>query len=78
MKGEVTFDGALDPLQFEERITKIAGIGAWTAQYIAMRLGEPDAFPATDLYLKKRRGFRIVATLARLCGHVHLERTTSS
>ena len=32
----------------------LPGIGEWTAQYIAMRaLGEPDAFPAADLGLRK-------------------------
>ncbi len=51
--GDVKFDGVADPDDFEKKITGIAGIGAWTAQYIAMRLGEPDAFPATDLYLKR-------------------------
>jgi AraC family transcriptional regulator, regulatory protein of adaptative response / DNA-3-methyladenine glycosylase II len=50
--GEIAFNGALDPQQFEERITRISGIGPWTAQYVAMRLGEPDAFPAGDLYLR--------------------------
>jgi AraC family transcriptional regulator, regulatory protein of adaptative response / DNA-3-methyladenine glycosylase II len=35
-----------------ERLCRLPGIGSWTAQYIAMRaLGEPDAFPATDLAL---------------------------
>jgi AraC family transcriptional regulator, regulatory protein of adaptative response / DNA-3-methyladenine glycosylase II len=52
-KHEIGFDGALDPDQFEQRITRISGIGPWTAQYIAMRLGEPDAFPAGDLYLRE-------------------------
>ncbi|KYF54731.1 hypothetical protein BE08_42320 [Sorangium cellulosum] len=33
------------------------GIGAWTAHYIAMRaLREPDAFPATDLALRRALG----------------------
>jgi AraC family transcriptional regulator, regulatory protein of adaptative response / DNA-3-methyladenine glycosylase II len=54
--GEVRFDGAIDPEEFEHRITRIKGIGAWTAQYIAMRLGEPDAFPAADLYLRRVAG----------------------
>jgi AraC family transcriptional regulator of adaptative response / DNA-3-methyladenine glycosylase II len=37
-----------------ERLTQLPGIGDWTAQYIAMRaLGEPDAFPAGDLGLRK-------------------------
>ncbi len=36
------------------RLTALRGIGPWTAHYIAMRvLGEPDAFPHTDLGLRK-------------------------
>lgn len=36
------------------RVTEIPGIGAWTRDYIAMRvLRWPDAFPAGDLGLKK-------------------------
>jgi AraC family transcriptional regulator of adaptative response / DNA-3-methyladenine glycosylase II len=32
----------------------LPGIGAWTAQYVALRaLGEPDAFPAGDLVLRR-------------------------
>jgi AraC family transcriptional regulator, regulatory protein of adaptative response / DNA-3-methyladenine glycosylase II len=32
----------------------LPGIGAWTAQYIALRaLGEPDAFPAADIVLRR-------------------------
>jgi AraC family transcriptional regulator of adaptative response / DNA-3-methyladenine glycosylase II len=32
----------------------LPGIGAWTAQYIALRaLGHPDAFPAGDLVLQR-------------------------
>ena len=42
---------------FEEtaaQLQKLPGIGAWTAQYVAMRLmGSPDAFPASDLGLRK-------------------------
>jgi len=35
----------------------LPGIGAWTAQYIAMRaLGWPDAFPASDLVVLKALG----------------------
>jgi AraC family transcriptional regulator, regulatory protein of adaptative response / DNA-3-methyladenine glycosylase II len=34
------------------RLRSLAGIGEWTAQYIAMRaLGEPDAFPTGDIGL---------------------------
>jgi AraC family transcriptional regulator of adaptative response / DNA-3-methyladenine glycosylase II len=36
------------------RLCEVPGIGAWTAHYVAMRaLGEPDAFPASDLGLRK-------------------------
>jgi AraC family transcriptional regulator, regulatory protein of adaptative response / DNA-3-methyladenine glycosylase II len=36
------------------RLTAIPGIGEWTAQYVAMRaFGEPDAFPASDLGLRR-------------------------
>jgi AraC family transcriptional regulator, regulatory protein of adaptative response / DNA-3-methyladenine glycosylase II len=39
---------------FIEQLTRIPGIGDWTAQYIAMRaMGEPDAFPAEDLGIIK-------------------------
>jgi len=37
-----------------ERLMELTGIGPWTAHYIAMRaLAEPDAFPHTDLGLRK-------------------------
>jgi AraC family transcriptional regulator, regulatory protein of adaptative response / DNA-3-methyladenine glycosylase II len=37
-----------------ERLLTLPGIGPWTAEYVAMRaLGDPDAFPATDLGVKK-------------------------
>jgi AraC family transcriptional regulator of adaptative response / DNA-3-methyladenine glycosylase II len=39
---------------FIEKLTRIPGIGDWTAQYIAMRaMGEPDAFPTGDLGIMK-------------------------
>jgi AraC family transcriptional regulator, regulatory protein of adaptative response / DNA-3-methyladenine glycosylase II len=50
--GAITFDGAGSLESFVRKLTAIPGIGAWTAQYVAMRaLGEPDAFPASDLGL---------------------------
>lgn len=37
-----------------EALTALPGLGPWTANYIAMRvLGEPDAFPAGDLILRR-------------------------
>lgn len=52
--GEISLHvkGSLE--NFIKKLTRIPGIGDWTAQYIAMRaLDEPDAFPAADLGLIK-------------------------
>ena len=44
----------------------IPGIGAWTAQYIAMRaFGEPDAFPSGDLVLRRITGHLSARALDR-------------
>jgi AraC family transcriptional regulator of adaptative response / DNA-3-methyladenine glycosylase II len=42
---------------FEESLVALPGIGPWTAHYVAMRaLGQPDAFPAADLILRRAAG----------------------
>ena len=39
------------------RLKALPGIGEWTAQYLAMRaFAWPDAFPATDLGIRKALG----------------------
>jgi AraC family transcriptional regulator of adaptative response / DNA-3-methyladenine glycosylase II len=49
---KICFDGIMDSEVFMAELQKIPGIGAWTAQYIAMRaLREPDAFPTGDIAL---------------------------
>lgn len=40
----------------ESDLTRLPGIGSWTAGYIAMRLGDADAFPAGDLVLRRNAG----------------------
>lgn len=50
--GDLLLDGSLSREDLELGLTRIAGIGPWTAQYVAMRMGEPDAFPVSDLYLR--------------------------
>jgi len=55
--GEIKFSGVVDPERFIARLRELPGIGDWTAQYIAMRaLSEPDAFPASDLWLVRTAG----------------------
>lgn len=39
-----------------DALVALPGIGPWTANYIAMRLGDADAFPAGDLILRRNAG----------------------
>lgn len=50
-----------------KRLLSIRGIGIWTAQYIALRAtGSTDAFPETDLILKRALGQHEDIELAQL------------
>jgi AraC family transcriptional regulator of adaptative response / DNA-3-methyladenine glycosylase II len=56
-RGEVTFERGATLDDSIANLTKLPGIGPWTAHYIAMRaLREPDAFPHTDLGIRKAAG----------------------
>ena len=44
----------VDPKELRRLLLSTTGIGAWSAEYIAMRgFGDDDAFPATDYALKQ-------------------------
>jgi AraC family transcriptional regulator of adaptative response / DNA-3-methyladenine glycosylase II len=67
--GEVALDSSQPVDDLVETLVALPGIGPWTAHYIALRLGERDAFPANDAGL--RRGLRVIdpggtETLGRL------------
>jgi AraC family transcriptional regulator of adaptative response / DNA-3-methyladenine glycosylase II len=48
--GDLLLDAGCDWNRARTRLLELPGIGPWTAEVIAMRgLGDPDAFPATDL-----------------------------
>jgi AraC family transcriptional regulator, regulatory protein of adaptative response / DNA-3-methyladenine glycosylase II len=48
--GDVVLDAGCDWYRAREQLLALPGIGPWTAEVIAMRgLGDPDAFPASDL-----------------------------
>jgi 3-methyladenine DNA glycosylase/8-oxoguanine DNA glycosylase len=52
--GKLSLDTVGNLSDFVHTLTCIAGVGDWTANYVAMRaLGEPDAFPASDLGILK-------------------------
>lgn len=51
---EISFDLSAHPEEVIQKLMQIRGIGAWSAQYIAMRAMEwPDAFLETDAGIKK-------------------------
>ncbi len=51
---QIAFSGVMDAMEFRRQLCELPGIGAWTAEYIAMRaLRDPDAFPSSDLGLLK-------------------------
>ena len=54
VSGELQLAAVGELSHFVDTLTTIPGIGLWTANYVAMRaLGEPDAFPASDLGILK-------------------------
>ena len=56
-EGRVHFRAEQTLAAFEESLVALPGIGPWTAHYVAMRaLGQPDAFPAADLILRRAAG----------------------
>ena len=58
-RGDVCFSSAAATDDARDALLRIPGIGAWTAEYVALRaLADPDAFPAGDLVLQKAAGGR--------------------
>lgn len=52
--GEISLDGSMPDGEVIQRLCRIKGVGAWTAEYIALRaLHDPDALPAADLILRR-------------------------
>jgi AraC family transcriptional regulator of adaptative response / DNA-3-methyladenine glycosylase II len=55
--GRLVLDGAAGLDAALARLGEVPGVGPWTAHYVAMRaLGEPDAFPAGDLGVRRALG----------------------
>jgi AraC family transcriptional regulator, regulatory protein of adaptative response / DNA-3-methyladenine glycosylase II len=52
--GKVNLEPGADRGEAERALLDVPGIGPWTASYIALRgLGDPDAFPGTDLGIRR-------------------------
>jgi AraC family transcriptional regulator of adaptative response / DNA-3-methyladenine glycosylase II len=53
MNGSVRLDRSRTLDDQLASLVAVPGLGPWTAEYIALRMGEPDAFPSTDLGLRR-------------------------
>jgi AraC family transcriptional regulator of adaptative response / DNA-3-methyladenine glycosylase II len=54
LSGVISLSEAQDPLLFRKAMLETKGIGPWSAEYISLRsIGDTDAFPRTDLILKR-------------------------
>ncbi|MEQ4207582.1 AlkA N-terminal domain-containing protein [Actinopolymorpha sp. B9G3] len=52
--GKVNLEPGADGSETERALLDVPGIGPWTAAYVALRgLGDPDAFPGTDLGIRR-------------------------
>jgi AraC family transcriptional regulator of adaptative response / DNA-3-methyladenine glycosylase II len=52
-EGDLSLDRGADRDDVRRRLLEIPGIGAWTADYIALRaLGHPDVFLPTDIGIR--------------------------
>jgi len=49
----IRLDGSIGLEQFVDSLTSLDGVGPWTANYLALRMGERDAFPAADPGLRQ-------------------------
>ena len=59
----------LEPTASRETLPNIAGIGPWTTEYVAMRIGrDPDAFPASDWAIMKALQARPAAAMRQAEG----------
>jgi AraC family transcriptional regulator of adaptative response / DNA-3-methyladenine glycosylase II len=54
LSGAVSLSQAQDPAAFRKTLLETKGLGPWSAEYISLRaIGDTDAFPKTDLILKR-------------------------
>jgi AraC family transcriptional regulator of adaptative response / DNA-3-methyladenine glycosylase II len=54
LSGLISLSEAQEPEAFRKAVLDTKGLGAWSAEYISLRaIGDTDAFPGTDLILKR-------------------------
>jgi AraC family transcriptional regulator of adaptative response / DNA-3-methyladenine glycosylase II len=54
LSGAIALSDEQDPAAFRKALLETKGLGPWSAEYISLRaIGDTDAFPKTDLILKR-------------------------
>jgi AraC family transcriptional regulator of adaptative response / DNA-3-methyladenine glycosylase II len=54
LRGAISLSQIQDPMAFRKALLETKGLGPWSAEYISLRaIGDTDAFPKTDLVLKR-------------------------
>ena len=52
-KSKIDLERSRPLSEFVASVASTPGLGPWTAHYIGLRIGEPDAFPGSDLGLRR-------------------------
>ena len=65
-EGRIPLDRSVGLDELVAAVCAIRGLGPWTASYLALRLGEADAFPAADLGLRRAAGAGVTLTTKEL------------
>ena len=76
--GELPLDRSVPLERFVADVAALPGLGPWTAHYLALRLGEPDAFPVGDLGLRRGAGVATSAELAAMAEAWRPHRATAA
>jgi AraC family transcriptional regulator, regulatory protein of adaptative response / DNA-3-methyladenine glycosylase II len=51
--GDIRLDRSVSLDRLVASVTAVEGLGPWTAHYLALRIGERDACPITDLGVRR-------------------------
>jgi AraC family transcriptional regulator of adaptative response / DNA-3-methyladenine glycosylase II len=73
--GDLMLDPGDDVVEGRRRLLALPGVGPWTAEYVAMRaLGDPNAWPGTDLVLARAASDLDITKLQPWCAYaaIHL------
>lgn len=71
--GDVVLDGSAEPGETRAALLGLPGVGPWTVEVVALRvLGDPDAFPVTDLGLRRAaESVGLPSAPRQLLAHAH-------